>query len=158
PCNDVALVIEGEKIHVNKGYLSLYSPVFKAMFYGEFAEKDKKEIELKDIDRAEFLEMLRVIYPSHKKITDDNVIFLLKLGDRFQIKFLLDLTEDSDTPGLASKLLLSDHYRLVKLQNDCILSLKTTDEFKAIKNLPIYPNLSDGIKSTLFERHLEIAN
>ncbi|GMR54658.1 hypothetical protein PMAYCL1PPCAC_24853, partial [Pristionchus mayeri] len=38
PCHDVVLIIEGEKIHVNKGYLSIHSSVFKAMFFGEFAE------------------------------------------------------------------------------------------------------------------------
>lgn len=31
--------------------LAVQSPVFNAMFYVDFDEKDKKEIELKDIDR-----------------------------------------------------------------------------------------------------------
>ncbi|GMT01669.1 hypothetical protein PENTCL1PPCAC_23843, partial [Pristionchus entomophagus] len=61
PRNDVALVIEGEKIYVNK-YLSINSPVFNAMFYGNFAEKDKIEIKIEDASREEFLEMLHVIY------------------------------------------------------------------------------------------------
>ncbi|GMT01647.1 hypothetical protein PENTCL1PPCAC_23821, partial [Pristionchus entomophagus] len=47
PLHDVALVIGGEKIYVNKGYLSLHSPVFHAMFNSGFAEKNKNEIELK---------------------------------------------------------------------------------------------------------------
>ncbi|GMR54659.1 hypothetical protein PMAYCL1PPCAC_24854, partial [Pristionchus mayeri] len=104
---------------------------------------------------------LRVIYPSYKKVTDSNVNFLLKLGDRFQIKLLLDLTENyllsSTDPELASKLLLSDQYRLVKLQDYCLSALKTTDEFKAVKNSQIFASLSDAIKADLFERHLEIA-
>ncbi|GMR54576.1 hypothetical protein PMAYCL1PPCAC_24771, partial [Pristionchus mayeri] len=44
PSHDVLFVVEGEKIYVNKGYLSILSPVFHAMFYGDFAEKDKQEI------------------------------------------------------------------------------------------------------------------
>ncbi|GMR54563.1 hypothetical protein PMAYCL1PPCAC_24758, partial [Pristionchus mayeri] len=51
PSSDVALVIDGEKYYVNKGYLSIISPVFHAMFYGDFSEKDKHEIELKDVDK-----------------------------------------------------------------------------------------------------------
>ncbi|GMT01656.1 hypothetical protein PENTCL1PPCAC_23830, partial [Pristionchus entomophagus] len=66
PRHDVALVIEGENIYVSRQYLSLHSSVFNALFYGNFTEKDKKEIELKDINRMEFLEMLGVIYPSYK--------------------------------------------------------------------------------------------
>ncbi|GMR54661.1 hypothetical protein PMAYCL1PPCAC_24856, partial [Pristionchus mayeri] len=62
PIYDVALVIEGEKIYASKQILALHSPVFKAMFYGEFVEKDKKEIELKDVDRNEFIELLNMIY------------------------------------------------------------------------------------------------
>ncbi|GMR54663.1 hypothetical protein PMAYCL1PPCAC_24858, partial [Pristionchus mayeri] len=146
PCHDVTLVIGGEKINASKQYLSLHSPVFKSMFFGEFVEKDKKEIELNDINREEFLEMLRVIYPSHKKITDDNVSFFLKLGDRFQIKFLLDLAEDylisSAVPELASKLILSDQCRLVNLQEHCLSSLTTSHQFTAIKGSPIYRDLS----------------
>ncbi|GMT01071.1 hypothetical protein PENTCL1PPCAC_23247, partial [Pristionchus entomophagus] len=45
------LLIEGEKVYVNKGNLAVHSPMFNVMFYGGFAEKNKKEIELKDIDR-----------------------------------------------------------------------------------------------------------
>ncbi|GMT01667.1 hypothetical protein PENTCL1PPCAC_23841, partial [Pristionchus entomophagus] len=47
PTRDVSLVINGEKIHVNKAYLALHSPFFKAMFYENFKEKNKSEIELK---------------------------------------------------------------------------------------------------------------
>ncbi|GMR54736.1 hypothetical protein PMAYCL1PPCAC_24931, partial [Pristionchus mayeri] len=80
--HDVALIIDGEKIYVNKGYLSIHSPVFTAMFYGDFAEKDRKEIELKDIDRMEFIEMLYVIYPSNKSISRSvlyAILFLLPI-------------------------------------------------------------------------------
>lgn len=30
-------------------YLAIHSPVFKTMFFGEFAEKEKDKIELKDV-------------------------------------------------------------------------------------------------------------
>ncbi|GMR54749.1 hypothetical protein PMAYCL1PPCAC_24944, partial [Pristionchus mayeri] len=42
PNHDIALIIDGEKIYANK-ILAALSPVFYAMFYGDFAEKNKKE-------------------------------------------------------------------------------------------------------------------
>ncbi|GMR55053.1 hypothetical protein PMAYCL1PPCAC_25248, partial [Pristionchus mayeri] len=51
PRHDVALIIEGEKIYVSKQILAFNSPMFNAMFYGDFAEKNKKEIELNGVDR-----------------------------------------------------------------------------------------------------------
>ncbi|GMR55062.1 hypothetical protein PMAYCL1PPCAC_25257, partial [Pristionchus mayeri] len=48
PRHDVALIIDGEKIYVSKQILAFNSPVFSAMFFGDFAEKKQKEIELKD--------------------------------------------------------------------------------------------------------------
>ncbi|GMR54689.1 hypothetical protein PMAYCL1PPCAC_24884, partial [Pristionchus mayeri] len=35
PTHDVALIIDGEKIYVNKGILAIHSPFFKTMFYGD---------------------------------------------------------------------------------------------------------------------------
>ncbi|GMT02021.1 hypothetical protein PENTCL1PPCAC_24195, partial [Pristionchus entomophagus] len=101
PRHDVALVIDGKKIYVRKHILGFHSPVFNAMFYGNFDEKDKKEMELKDVNRDEFIEMLNVIYPSNAMITglhnfpnflniflfiDAIAEYLLKLGDQYQIK------------------------------------------------------------------------
>ncbi|GMR55012.1 hypothetical protein PMAYCL1PPCAC_25208, partial [Pristionchus mayeri] len=43
PYHDITLVIGEEKIYVSKQILAFHSPVFKAMFYGEFAEKNKNE-------------------------------------------------------------------------------------------------------------------
>ncbi|GMR54606.1 hypothetical protein PMAYCL1PPCAC_24801, partial [Pristionchus mayeri] len=68
PLHDVALLINGEKIYASKQILAANSPVFKAMFYGEFSEKNKKEIEMNDVNPEEFIELLSVIYPSSKEV------------------------------------------------------------------------------------------
>ncbi|GMT30999.1 hypothetical protein PFISCL1PPCAC_29143, partial [Pristionchus fissidentatus] len=62
PRNDGILVIEGKKLHVSKQLLSLHSPYFNTMFYGNFDEKEKKEIEIEDVQYQEFVELLNVIY------------------------------------------------------------------------------------------------
>ncbi len=66
------LVIDGVRLHVSKAYLSLYSPVFSTLFFGEFRERDLSEVPVEDVILEEFMEMLHVIYPSHKPITGEN--------------------------------------------------------------------------------------
>ncbi|KAF8366316.1 hypothetical protein PRIPAC_84145, partial [Pristionchus pacificus] len=83
--HDITFLIDGKKIHANKGILCVHSPVFSAMFYGEFTEKNKKEIELKDVDSKAFIGMLNLLYPSYEKISDSNCESILKIADRFQI-------------------------------------------------------------------------
>ncbi|GMR54566.1 hypothetical protein PMAYCL1PPCAC_24761, partial [Pristionchus mayeri] len=153
---DVALVIEGEKIFVNKGYLSINSSVFQAMFYGDFSEKDKKEIELKDIKKEEFLEMLNVIYPPHKKITDQSVNFLAKLGDRYEIDILSKAVEqfliDSESVPISAKLLYADQYRLYNLQDHCIDQMTKPKDVKDLKNSIHFKYLSEETIDVLFEK------
>lgn len=67
--SDAVLVIDGVKLHVSKTYLSLYSPVFYALFFGKFSERDKREIPVEDVILDEFIELLNVVYPSHKPIS-----------------------------------------------------------------------------------------
>ncbi|GMR54564.1 hypothetical protein PMAYCL1PPCAC_24759, partial [Pristionchus mayeri] len=153
---DVALVIEGEKVYINKGYLSINSPIFQAMFYGDFAEKDKKEIEVKDIKKEEFLEMLNVIYPPHKKITDESVNFLAKLGDRFEIDMVMKAVEQfliaSETMSNSAKLLYADEYHLYKLQDHCLDQLTKPKDVKDLKSSIHYRDFSDAMIVTLFEK------
>ncbi|GMR54697.1 hypothetical protein PMAYCL1PPCAC_24892, partial [Pristionchus mayeri] len=86
------LVINGKKVYASKQILAVNSPVFKTMFFGNFAEKNKKEIELNDVDRREFVALL--IYPSFKMITDDSAESLLKLTGRFQMVSVIDRVEE----------------------------------------------------------------
>ncbi|GMR39015.1 hypothetical protein PMAYCL1PPCAC_09210, partial [Pristionchus mayeri] len=158
--HDVTLVIEGEKIYVSKQYLSLHSPVFQTMFYGEFVEKGKKEIELKDVKREEFIELLHVMYPSSKKIRHESAEFLLKLSDRFQIVSVINRVEEflmeHSSFDSTEKLRIADQFRLFGLMNDCLSALHDREDFEMIKQLPFYFSLSNDTKAILFERLLEI--
>ncbi|GMT30071.1 hypothetical protein PFISCL1PPCAC_21368, partial [Pristionchus fissidentatus] len=118
-------------------FLSIHSPVFNAMFFGEFMEKNKREIEMKEIDYEEFIVLLNVIYPSFQKITDDNAEFLLRLADRFEINMVIDQAElhiiSSTKFTVPIKLKLADQYRLVKLQDHCLASFTTVNAVTALK-------------------------
>ncbi|VDN39822.1 unnamed protein product, partial [Gongylonema pulchrum] len=128
--SDGVLIIDGVRLHVSKAYLALYSPVFHAMFFSKFRERDKKEITVEDVILDEFLELLNVVYPSHKPLfitemilfvfSAENVEFLLELGDKFQIQFVIDQCEQflmrSDDIAIVTKLVWADQYCLAKLQ------------------------------------------
>ncbi|EYC36374.1 hypothetical protein Y032_0902g2960 [Ancylostoma ceylanicum] len=118
--SDAILVIDGVKLHVSKTYLSLYSPVFYALFFGKFSERDKREIPVEDVILDEFIELLNVVYPSHKPISTDNVEFLLELGDKFEIQFVIDECErflmSTEDIAIVTKLVWADQYCLAKLQ------------------------------------------
>ncbi|GMS79120.1 hypothetical protein PENTCL1PPCAC_1295, partial [Pristionchus entomophagus] len=60
--SNVTLLIGDKKVQVSKEYLGMHSPVFSGMFFGEFAEKGKKEIEIKDVVYEEFIDLLHLIY------------------------------------------------------------------------------------------------
>ncbi|GMR44113.1 hypothetical protein PMAYCL1PPCAC_14308, partial [Pristionchus mayeri] len=160
PRHDVALVIDGEKVYVSKQILAVHSPVFNAMFYGDFVEKDKKEIELKDIDRKEFIEMLKFIYPSYTKINDANAKSLLKLADRFQIKMIIDQVEQfliaSKKFKECEKLMLSDQFRLVNFQDYCLEQFETVEKIQDLQTTEGYKSLSNDAKATLLERVMNL--
>ncbi|KAJ8311531.1 hypothetical protein KUTeg_010886 [Tegillarca granosa] len=62
--SDVALVVEGKKLFVNKATLAIASPVFNTMFYSDFKEKDAKEIPLPDKKYEDMVAFLKRIYPN----------------------------------------------------------------------------------------------
>ncbi|GMR55420.1 hypothetical protein PMAYCL1PPCAC_25615, partial [Pristionchus mayeri] len=83
--SDIILNIEEKKLHVSKELLALHSPVFTAMFFGDFAEKGKEEVKIKDVVYEEFVDLLHFLY--HKStITDRTVPHILKLADQFQME------------------------------------------------------------------------
>ncbi|VDM48949.1 unnamed protein product [Toxocara canis] len=154
--SDGVLVIDGVRLHVSKAYLALYSPVFHAMFFSRFSERDKKEIAIEDVILEEFVELLNVVYPSHKPVSAENVEFLLELGDKFEIQFVIDECERflmrSDDIAVITKLVWADQYCLAKLQDVCVRTFKTTSDIKALKQTEEYKNLSDTTKAALLEK------
>lgn len=85
PGTDLTLVVEGQKIQVNKAVLSEHSPVFNTMFNSNFKESTSKEIELEDKKAADVVEFLKCFYPNMKHpVTGDNVLQVLPLAHEYQ--------------------------------------------------------------------------
>ncbi|GMR54608.1 hypothetical protein PMAYCL1PPCAC_24803, partial [Pristionchus mayeri] len=117
---------------------------------------------LKDVNREEFTELLSVIYPSCKEITENSAEFLLKLGDRFQIVCAIDRAEkfliESHEVSRMEKLRIADQYNLAGLQKHCFSYLKTTADFQKVMYSPMYRDLSNEMKANLFEKVIEREN
>uniref|UniRef100_A0AC34RPW0 BTB domain-containing protein n=1 Tax=Panagrolaimus sp. JU765 TaxID=591449 RepID=A0AC34RPW0_9BILA len=165
--SDGILIIEGTKLFISKQYLALYSPylalyspVFEAMFYSNFAERDKKEINIEDVLLEEFLELLHVIYPSHKPVSVENVEYLLELGDKFQIQYVMDQCESfleaTEMISVATKLVWADQYALSRLQHSCIKTMTKPSDIKALKATDEYRKLSDTTRAALLEKMFKV--
>ncbi|KAK0425658.1 hypothetical protein QR680_009305 [Steinernema hermaphroditum] len=158
--SDVVLLVDGVRLYVSKAYLALYSPVFNAMFFSKFSERTMREIQIEDVLLEEFIELLNVVYPSHKSITAENVEFLLELGDKFEIQYVMDECENflmrTDDIAVVTKLVWADQYTLAKLHDACIRTLKTVPEIKALKATEEYKNFSDTTKAALLEKILKV--
>lgn len=91
PETDVTLVVEGQKIHVNKSVLSEHSPVFDTMFKSQFKESTAKEIPLEDKKADDVVEFLTCFYPKMKHpVTAENVLQVLPIAHEYQSSLVTD--------------------------------------------------------------------
>ena len=76
-------------IPAHKFVLSVCSPVFFAMFYGEMAEKSDS-IDLPDCEYEGVLEMLRYLYSGEVKLNENNVMQVLYAAKKYILPSLAD--------------------------------------------------------------------
>ncbi len=159
--SDMVLLIGDVKLHINRAYLSHYSPFFSALFFAEFYESDLKEVPIEDVNPEEFQEMLHVIYPSHKDVTERSVEFLLKLGDKFQVEYLMKecvrFVSNTEKIPVAKKLLWADRYCLAELQEFCIQTFKSYAAVKSLKSTKEYDEISSVTKAALLEKVFKLS-
>ncbi|PFX23900.1 BTB/POZ domain-containing protein 6 [Stylophora pistillata] len=74
-------------IPAHKFVLSISSPVFEAMFYGELAES-KDSIELPDCEYESLLELFRFIYSDEVNLSGSNVMGVLYLAKKYMVPSL----------------------------------------------------------------------
>ena len=92
--SDVVLVVEDKEFHVHRSMLSMQSPVFKAMFNGNFKDSTQEKIELKDDKHEAMLLFLQLLYPANmlnddkerRTINNQNVLSILKVADKYEAK------------------------------------------------------------------------
>lgn len=154
---DVALVVEGKKCYVSKQMLASQSKVFNAIFYWKPDDRDKKEILLPDVDHAEFVDLLNMIYPSHFDIDESNYSHILALADRFEFMAIIAKVENFliDNASLTSldKLEIANTYNLAFLQESVVRSYTDIDEIGKLMALPEFEAFKDSTE-TLFQTRI----
>ncbi|GMS88825.1 hypothetical protein PENTCL1PPCAC_11000, partial [Pristionchus entomophagus] len=154
---NITLIIGENRVKVSKEYLAVHSPVFTAMFFGKIAEKRKDEIEIKDVIYEEFLDLLNLIYLGTMQITDRTVLHILKLADQFQMQRVVEQSEKHLTQSkgfdTATKLIISDQYRLFALKEHCFSSFAgIADLMEKLNRTHGCAKLSDEMKLAIFNR------
>ena len=76
-------------IPAHKFVLSIGSPVFEAMFYGELAET-KDSIEMPDADYESLMEFFRFMYSDEVDLSGSNVMGVLYLAKKYIVPSLVD--------------------------------------------------------------------
>ncbi|GMT20991.1 hypothetical protein PFISCL1PPCAC_12288, partial [Pristionchus fissidentatus] len=123
---DGILVVEGEKIHVNKQSLASQSSFFNTLFFGNFKEKDQTEIEIKDIDQEVYKSLKN--YKKNiliKIIAGSNAEHWLQLAQRFDLKIVEDKAVNFllgyKNLSIHQKLLISERLGLQKYKDEVLL-------------------------------------
>ena len=80
-------------IPAHKFVLSIGSPVFEAMFYGELAET-RHSIELPDCEYESLLELFRYMYSDEVNVSGSNVMRVLYLAKKYMVPSLADKCTD----------------------------------------------------------------
>ncbi|TKR88988.1 hypothetical protein L596_013153 [Steinernema carpocapsae] len=134
PEDAVKLKIENQEIWVSKKELTFHSHYFDVLFNGDFKEKAEDSYELKDVKLEDFLLLLGIVHGLTMPINERSVEGLLKLGDFFQLKPVLDRCSEflkhADIKPL-DKLELALQFKLGSTLTDIIAAMKV-EELKNI--------------------------
>ena len=129
---------EGKKvIPAHKFVLSISSPVFSAMFYGELAETGDS-IEIPDCDYKSLLELFRYIYSDEVNLSGSTVMEILYLSKKYFLPSLTEkciqyLQENLDASNVFSILPSVKIYEEINLVYDCwkVIDRRTQEAVKS---------------------------
>ena len=131
-------------ISAHKLVLSISSPVFEAMFYGELAETTDS-IELPDCENNSLLELFRYMYSDEVNLSGSNVMGVLYLAKKYTVPSLADkctkyLQDNLHPSNVFSILPSAQKYEEKNLVDQCwkVIDKHTeeavkSDEFAAIE-------------------------
>jgi len=110
-------------IPAHRFVLSISSPVFEAMFYGELAETSDS-IELPDCENDSLLELFRYLYSDEVILSESNVMGVLYLAKKYMVPSLAEkctkyLQDHLDPSNVFSILLSAQKYEEIKLVDRC---------------------------------------
>ncbi|GMR32289.1 hypothetical protein PMAYCL1PPCAC_02484, partial [Pristionchus mayeri] len=150
------LLIENTRVFVSNQLLAMRSPFFNSLFYGEYKEREKEEIELKDVKLEEFLDLLDFVYEFEQaQFIDSNVSHILKLADRFSLTYMFDNAQQflkrESRLDASKKILLAETYRMQSTMDYVVFGL-CQEEIEELKEKEEYAGYSDATKACIEAR------
>ena len=150
-------------VHAHKLVLSISSPVFAAMFYGNLAERDT--IDLPDCEHDSLLELFRYMYGDEVNLSGRNVMGVWYLADKYNVPSLADkcveyLQENLDKSNVFSILPGAQRYKEKKLVDRCwkVIDQQTEEAVKSDEFVTIEKSLLEAIveRDTLNIQEIEL--
>ena len=151
-------------IPAHKFVLSISSPVFEAMFYGELAETSDS-IELPDCEYESLLELFRYMYSDEVNLSGSNVMGVLYLAKKYMVPSLAEkcteyLQENLDPSNVFSILPSSQKYEEKDLVDRCwkVIDKQTGEAVKSDGFATIERSLLEAvvIRDTLMVEEIEL--
>ena len=123
--SDISLTCEGSHkiFYAHKYVLGTSSAVFKAMFYGDLAEKNPV-LHLSDTDEKSLEEFLKFLYTDKCNLTTDNVVSVMYLSKKYivpslTLKCVNVLKRNIKAENVTSTLEQATHFDERKLEMSC---------------------------------------
>ena len=151
-------------IPAHKFVLSISSPVFEAMFYGELAET-RDSIELPDCEYESLFELFRYMYSDEVNLSGRNVMGVLYLAKKYMVPSLAEkcteyLQENLDPSNVFSILPSSQKYEEKDLVDRCwkVIDKQTGEAVKSDGFATIERSLLEVvvIRDTLMIEEIEL--
>jgi len=151
-------------ISAHKLVLSISSPVFEAMFYGELKET-RDSIELPDCEYDSLLELFRYMYSDEVNLSGSNVMAVLYLAKKYMVPSLADkcteyLEDNLDSSSVFSILPSAQKYEEKNLVDECwkVIDKETEEAVKSDGFATIERSLLEAVvvRNTLMIEEIEL--
>jgi len=139
--SDVTFTLsDNTTINAHKIILTARSDYFRTTFEGSFKESGLTQVNVREIDRNIFLELLRFMYTNDISEQDDLIVDILEASGRFLLddlkqKIEKQLESQIDTENVLDLLTISEATHTPKLRKACTLFL--VDNLKNVKNIQL---------------------
>ncbi|CAB4008514.1 BTB POZ domain-containing 6 isoform X2 [Paramuricea clavata] len=155
--SDISFTCEGsgKKFYAHKYVLGTSSAVFRAMFYGDLAEKNSV-VHLRDTDVKSLEEFLRFLYTDECNLTTHNVVSVMYLSKKYIVPSLTEkcvnnLASSIKAENVMSILEQATHFDERKLEMSCWEFIKSNTK-QAVASTD-FNNISQKTLASLLRRN-----
>ena len=143
--HDINLVVGDKTIPAHKAMLVAGSEYFRAMFSGDFAEANRKEITMAALSQEGLKAVIDALYAGRVNLTNTNVLEMLTTADQLEIQDIINCCEDFlvsaiDTANCFQLLQLSETYTLPRLNQE--IEQFVLRNFPQVCQHPMFPSIS----------------